>query len=164
MKEFKILIERDSYTARTSLGKMYFVYIKNYVRSPLVTEKEYFGFTLEDTARPSNIKVYGETCLPGGLKCKVGLFENDHYGKTIIFYTEDDKCTIKVGELTWTGCLAHGGTDHTDTLGCVLVAKNKISKDIIQGSLKDALRKVIEQKIKEGFVIIAEFINLTQKQ
>ena len=162
MKEFKILIERYHYTARTSLGRMSFVYVKNYVRYPLIREKEFFGNTLEDTARPDTIKVMKETCLPGGLKCDVSLYESPHYKKTIIFHTEDDKRTIKHGILSWEACLAHGGNDHEDTEGCVLVAENIIDMNHIQGSLKDKLREIIEQKIKEGYTITAEFINLPQ--
>lgn len=161
-KIFKIIIERYCYTSRTSLGKMYFIYIKDYVQDPLKEVKEYFGFTLEDTVRPGNIKVTKETGLPGGLKCKVSLIESPHFGSTIIFYTEDDGKTIKFGPLTWVSCLAHEGNTHEDTEGCVLVAKNKVSDDRIQGSLKDKLRRVIEEKIAEDYEVEAEFINLTQ--
>jgi len=44
----------------------------------------------------------------------------------------------------------------------VLVAKNILSADSIQGSLKDKLVEVIEKKISEGYEIVAEFINLPQ--
>jgi hypothetical protein len=150
-----ILTERNSYTPKTSLGRMSFLY--NDI-------SEFFGNTLEDAARPGNVKIYGETCLPGGLECDVALYENEHYGETIIFYTEPDKRTIRFGPLTWTGCLAHGGNDAEDTLGCVLVAKNIIDKNHIQGSLKDKLREFIEKKIGEGYKIKARFINLSQLQ
>lgn len=162
MKIFWILIERFSYTARTSLGKMYFVYQKEFVTNPPEDYKEYFGFTLEDTARPDNIKVYGETCLPGGLECLVSLYDSPHFGKTIIFHTETDGVTILFNNLSWEYSLAHGGNTHRDTEGCVLVAKNQLSRDMIQGSLKDDLRKVIEQRIKDGWTIKAKFINLSQ--
>ena len=162
MKEFKILIERYSYTAQSSLGRMSFVYIKDFVQTNPVPVKEFFGNTMEDTARPDNIKVMKETCLPGGLKCKVSLYESDHFKKTIIFHTEDDKRTIQIGLLKWVACLAHGGNTHKDTEGCVLVATNIIDKNTIQGSLKDELRSIVEQRIAEGYTITAEFINLTQ--
>jgi len=161
-KELVILTERYSYTAQSSLGRMSMVYDKTYVQDPPQPRKEFFGNTMEDTARPGNIKVMKETCLPGGLRCKVGLFENDHYGKTIIFYTEDDGYTIKFGPLTWTYCLAHGGQTHKDTEGCVLIARNIINKDTIQGSLKTELRKFVEDKMNEGYEVYAEFVNLTQ--
>ena len=161
-KIFTILIERYSYTARTTIGKMFFVYIENFVdASPFPVKKE-FGYTLEDTLRPFNIKVKKETGLPGGLICDVSLYESPHFKKTIIFHTEPDKRTIKIGPLIWTSCLAHGGNDHGDTEGCVLVADNKINDDMIQGSLKDELRLRVEQKIAEGYTIKVEFINLDQ--
>lgn len=162
VKELLILTERYSYTAQSSLGRMSMIYDKKYITNPPQPIKKFFGNTMEDTARPGNIKVYGETCLPGGLICKVGLFENEHYGKTIIFYTEPDGFTIKFGSLTWTYCLAHGGQTHKDTAGCVLIAKNIINKDTIQGSLKDELRKFVENKMNEGYEVSAEFVNLTQ--
>jgi hypothetical protein len=157
-----ILIENFSYSTRTSIGRMFFEYEYNYVTNPPSLKKEYFGFTLQDTARPGNVKVYGETCLPGGLICDISLIDHPHYGKTIVFHTEPDKRTIKFGKLTWTDCYAHGGNSIVDTLGCVLVAKNLIDKDHIQDSLKDELRIFIEQKIKEGYIIKARFINLDQ--
>jgi len=160
-KELIILIERYSYTIQTTLGKMYFLYHDNFVSFPLEQKKEFFGNTLDDTARPDNIKVYEETCIPV-CECLVSLYESTHHGKTIVFHTEEDKRTLKLGPLTWTSCLAHGGNTHKDTAGCVIIAKNIINKDIIQGSLKDELRKFIEKKIDEGYTIKARFVNLTQ--
>lgn len=158
-----ILIERYLYTVRTTIGRLYFLYDG---------KKEYFCYTLEDTARPDNIKVYSETCLPGGLECDVSLFENEHYKKTIIFHTEKDGVTIKVGELTWTGCLAHNGMNFDHTAGCVLVGdslnqpvyKDKIivTEPTIYSGSKDGLRILIETKIKKGYIIKAQFVNLTQ--
>ena len=164
MKIFTIVIERYHYSAQTSIGKMYFEYIKDFVQKPLNTVTEYFGYTLEDTARPDNIKVMKETCLPGGLECDVSLYESSHFGKTIIFHTREDKKTINYKLLKWVYCLAHGGNDHGDTAGCVLVARNKGENEWnhIQGSLKDELRAIVEQKIAEGYTIKAKFINLIQ--
>jgi hypothetical protein len=171
-KEFWLVIERYLYTTRTTVGALNFEYIKDYVRSPLITSKDFYCYTLEDTARPSNIKVYAETCLPGGLECNVSLFENDHYKKTIIFHTEIDKNTIKFGDLSWSGCLAHNGASYEHTEGCILVASkfnppsyqgNYLTKEpFIYNGMKESLRIVIENKIKEGYTIKARFVNLTQ--
>lgn len=167
-----IVIERYLYTARSTVGRMYFEYIKDYVQQPLVTAKDYFCYTLEDTVRPSNIKVFAETGLPGGLECKVKLFENDHYKQTIIFYTEVDGMTIKIGELTWVGCLAHNGAGFEHTEGCVLVGatlnppmyQNQIltKEPFIYVPKKEDLRIFVEQKMKEGYIVKAKFINLDQ--
>ena len=161
-KIFWILTERYHYTAQTSLGRMSFLYDSTFVTNPPQPIKQYFGNTLEDTCRPGNIKVYGETAIPGGFECNVYLHDSPKFGKTIIFATEPDKVTLKAGILTWVGCLAHGGQSHKDTNGCVIVAKNIIDMDTIQGSLKDELRKIVEQKIAEGYTIKAKFVNLPQ--
>ena len=171
-KIFWIIIERFLFTARSSVGRLYFEYTKDYVSSPLSITREFFCFTLEDTARPSNIKVYGETCLPGGLECDVSLFENDHFKKTIIFHTEDDKATITMGPLKWVGCLAHNGVTFEHTEGCTLVGakvidptykdRKIITEPVLSIGRKDQLRKVIESRINQGYIVKARFINLTQ--
>jgi hypothetical protein len=174
MKELNLLTEWYLYTARTTVGKLFFQYIKDYVQQPLVMVKEEFCYTLGDTLRPDNVKVYGETCLPAGLKCKVGLFENTHYGKTLILYTEPDGVTIKWNGLTWTYVLFHNGVSFADTDACVLIGKNLIApvysnmrvvqEPTIYTGMKDALRAFVEQKVNEGFTVTAEFTNLTQLQ
>lgn len=162
MKTFKIIIERSSYTSITSIGDMYFYYVKNYVDLTPTPVKERFSYTLEDTVRPGNIKVSKYTALPCGIVCNVSLFDSPKFGKTIIFHTEDDGITIKHGNLRWTHVLAHGGNDSNDTDACVLVAKNKIDNDHIQGSMMKELRKIVEEKINRGYKIIAEFVNIDQ--
>ena len=152
MKKLTLRIERCPYTAQTTSGKLYMIYDDR---------KDYFCFTLEDTARPSNIKVYSDTCIPEGVY-KVGLFENAHYKKTLIIYNETDGVTIKVGALKWEGCLFHNGTNHLHTAGCVLVGKTRVNNDTITGGMKDELRIFVERKMKEGYEVYAEFINLTQ--
>jgi Family of unknown function (DUF5675) len=162
-KEFWLLIERYFYTARTTIGKLFFVYHL----SPGNT-KEFFCFTLEDTARPSNIKVFGETCLPGGLECNVAPFENDHFKKTIIFYTQSDKQTILVPPLQWVGCLGHNGVSHKDTEGCILLGQSVTAATIdfpeptLSGGMKEALRTRLDKAWADGYTIKAQFVNLTQ--
>ena len=162
MKEFKLLTERSSYTARTSLGRMAFVWGMNYVTDPPKPKKKFFCLTLEDTIRPDNIKVSKETGLPGGLKCKVRIYDSPTKGEVPLFYTEDDEITLKWGILEWTYVEAHAGNSHYDTDACIIVAKNPIDKDHIQGSMQAELVKEIKKRIKEGYEITAEFVNLPQ--
>lgn len=153
-RELIIWIRRSIYTAITTIGTMFFEY------DGLM---KYFGYTLEDTVRPSNIKVPHWTAIPAGPVYKAGIRQSPKFGKTVIFYTEEDGETVMVGELTWKDILAHGGNTHEDTDGCILVAKNKISDACIQGSLKTELANFIQTKIKEGYVITCKIENLTQK-
>lgn len=153
MKIFHIWVDRYIYTALTTVGRMYFLYDGN---------REYFGYTLEDTVRPRNIKVKNYTAIPEGWY-DVDIRLSPKFGETVIFYTEPDKETIIKGPLTWKYSLAHGGNTHEDTSGCVLVAKNKISDTVIQGALHKELVKVVKNKLAEGYTIRAYFKNLTQK-
>lgn len=160
-KYFWVIVERYSYTNVTSIGRMVFQESKFSSIDSFSLNREYFGYTLEDTARPFNIKVKHHTCIPE-CECFVELYDSETFGKTIIFFTELDGVTLKLYPLVWSYILAHGGNTIEDTSGCVLVAKNLINKDKIQGSLKEELRKIIEQKMSEGYIIKAKFINLTQ--
>jgi hypothetical protein len=152
MKTFYIWIDRYLYTCLTTIGKMTFSYDG---------KEELFGYTLEDTVRPANIKVQDYTAIPEGWY-NVAIRNSPKFGETVIFYTEPDQETIIKGPLTWKFCLAHGGNTHEDTSGCVLVAMNKISNTIIQGSLQKKLTKIVKKKITEGYTIKARFENLTQ--
>jgi hypothetical protein len=168
MKTSWLLIERYLYTTRTTIGHAIFQ-DENFVTLDNILKKE-LSHTLEDTARPGNIKVFAETCLPGGLECDVSLFENAHYGKTIIFHTEKDGITILFNNLKWTGCLFHNGATFEHTEGCVLGGANLnlpvykdghvITEPIIYGGTKDIIRSVVEERIKAGGIVKARFINL----
>jgi hypothetical protein len=153
-KELVIWIRRSIYTASTTLGMMFFEY-DGFM--------EFFGYTLEDTVRPPNVKVPHYTAIPAGPVYKVAIRRSPRFGVTVIFYTEEDKETIKVGDLVWKDILAHGGNTHEDTDGCILVAKNKVSDICIQGSLKTELAEFIHAKIVEGYTITCKIENLTQK-
>lgn len=151
-KKVRLITERDAYTDKTSSGKRYFL---------VDGVREYICHTLEDTARPNNIKVGKHTCIPPCV-VKVAPYTRPNGQKTIIFYTEEDGVTLKVGVLSWTYILDHGGNDHSHTDGCVLVAKNRINLDRIQGSMMEYIRTRCEEYWKAGYEIEAEFINLDQ--
>jgi hypothetical protein len=152
-KELLLLLRRSPYTAQTTSGKLYLCYDGN---------ENYFSFSLEDTLRPPGIKVYGNTGIPEG-EYGISLYESPKFGKTLIIYNQDDdKTMIKAGLLKWQYVLFHGGNDHTSTSGCVCIARNRISNDVIQGSMKDELRIFVERKIKEGYSVRLKIVNLPQ--
>lgn len=153
MKKVTLRTERSLYTTQTSIGDLFTCYDN---------KKERFSFTLEDTVRPDNIKVWGYTAIPGGVKCKVKPYTRPNGEETIIFYTESDGITLKWGELSWTYILAHGGNTHEHTDGCLLVAKNKISDIKIQGAMTKELRAFCDKMWVQGYEIEAEFVNLSQ--
>lgn len=160
-----LVIERYLYTIRTTIGRLKIMY-------DIMLGPEIFCYTLEDTARPRNIKVYSETCLPGGLECDVSLFENLHYGKTIIFHTEKDGRTILFPPLKWVDCLAHNGINYDHTAGCLMLGSNLnlpvyangivILEPTIYGGMKEGLRVRVDKAIGDGYTIKARFVNLDQ--
>jgi len=164
VKELLIHWNRYLYTSDTTIGKLYFEYIKDYVHSPLVISKDFFGYTLEDTVRPPNIKVMENTAVPVDLMMKVSKFENAHYGKTLILHTEDDGITIRADLLKWVGCLFHNGLNKDHTAGCVLVGATRTSDRTIADGLKVKLAEFIYQKMEEGYTIYAMATNESQLQ
>lgn len=152
--------ERYLYTDDTTIGKLYTVET-NFV-AQTQSLKTYFSFTLEDTVRPPDVKVMENTALPAGVLFKVAKFENAHYGRTIIFYTEPDQRTIRAGLLTWVGCLSHNGTNKDHTAGCLLVGNKLVDNKHISGGEKDDLAKLVWERLDTGWEVEAIAVNLPQ--
>jgi hypothetical protein len=155
MKELLILWKRYLYTDDTTIGKLFIEYDG---------KSEFFGYTLEDTVRGTDIKVMECTAIPAGYKYRVSKFKNDHYGETLIIHTEMDGITIKAGLLTWVGCLFHNGLNKDHTSGCVLVGAQRTSNKTISQGLKEKLASFVYQKISEGYTIYAMAMNEPQLQ
>jgi hypothetical protein len=162
----KLLIHwyRYLYTDDTTIGKMFFEYVRDYIHNPVIVSKDFFGYTLEDTVRGKNIKVMECTAIPADIEMRVSKFHNDHYGDTLILYTEDDGITIKVDLLRWVGCLFHNGNNKDHTAGCVLVGATRTSNKTISDGLKAKLAEFIYEKMKEGYEIYALATNEPQLQ
>lgn len=152
---------RDSYSAQTTLGKMYI-------------DKVYFSETLADTVRPYGIKVKGDTAIPANTMetlYKVELRNSDRFGDTIVIYTrkieekgKQTKYYLDYGGISFMYILAHGGNDHGDTGGCVLVAKNRLNKDMIQGTMKKELYAKAKEAIDKGEDVFMKVTNTHQPQ
>ena len=128
MQNSIVSLVRDTYSAQTTLGKV-------------SINGEYFSESLEDTVRAFGIKVKGDTAISATEEdkpFKLRVRESPKYGEVVIIYTEDDGVTIKAGGIKFKYVLFHGGNDIDDTLGCVLIAKNRVNSETIQGSQKKA--------------------------
>lgn len=160
MSKFRIQWERYLYTDDTTIGKLYLI-DDNYVNTNN-EYKKFFCFTLEDTARPVNVKVMENTALPANVVFKVSKFSNAHYGNVVVFHTEADRITIKADMLTWTYCLIHNGTNKDHTAGCLLVGNTLVDNKHISGGEKEALCKIIWERLDNGDEVTAIAINLPQ--
>lgn len=136
----RLEIRRYQYSTRTTIGKLY-------------VDGKFYCYTLEDTVRAEGIKVKKETAIPAG-EYNVGIRVSPKYGEVPVIYTEDDELTIKKKGISFKYVLFHGGNRISDTEGCVLVAKNLVDSETIQGSMKKSITALIKEKLAECAVIL----------
>jgi len=137
-----LILHRKEYTKDSTLGELY---IGN----------KFFGYTLEDTARPFGVKVNHHTCIPQNLieGYKVGIRYSPSFNRDmLILYTENDKETLSLEGISFKYIYFHGGNTAGDTDGCVLVARHKYENSI-QGSLEGELFDIVSQWVKEGIEV-----------
>ncbi len=104
----------------------------------MLLDNNFYGYTLEDTVRAPGVKVKDKTAIPSGTY-DVVLEHSAHFDKVL---------PRIVGVPNFTGVLIHGGNTARDTKGCILVAKNNLSKDkdgLIQGSLSGNLTEILQK-------------------
>lgn len=117
----KIIVLRTIYTKNTTAGVM------------LLNDK-WFGYTLEDRVRPKGHKKYGRTAISSGVY-KVEITRSYRYGRDMpLLYDVPDFSGVRI----------HGGNSHKDTLGCILVARYRISRERIWKSLEKTLTKKLK--------------------
>jgi hypothetical protein len=157
MKEALFTLNRDAYLARTTLGEL------------LTPGGKHFCFTLEDTVRGYGIKVKKETAIPStgdGEDYYMTVRNSPKYGEVVVIYTREKEGIyyLENGGVSFQMILAHGGNDHGDTEGCILVNKNRLIKE---GSAWGTMKKAILQKVKEleadGFTVRLRINNLSQR-
>lgn len=85
-----------------------------WTRGQLYLNGEFIGYTLEDTLRPFPIKVPDHTAISSGV----------YYGEKYQSPTFG-QCLIVDDVPLFTNIRIHGGNDHTDTRGCILLGKYK---------------------------------------
>lgn len=108
-----IEVKRDICKENFTLGKMFI-------------DKEFYGYTLEDTLRKPGQKVPGKTAIPAGTY-KVTVTYSPHFKKLLPLINDVPE---------FDGVRIHGGNSAADTNGCILVAKNREARwGVIWGSL-----------------------------
>lgn len=119
---------RDTFTHNTTIGKLYI-------------DDVFFCYTLEDTARDEGVKVKGKTAIPRGVY-KVSLSKSSRFKRIMpMIYTESNGYELKNRGISFKGIRIHGGNTHKNTEGCILVAKNKLNNETIQGTMEYELTK-----------------------
>ena len=137
---FFIEVNRYSYTDTTTIGR-------------LNIDGKFFCYTLEDTTRGRNVKIQGKTAIPEGVY-KVIITYSPKYKKDMpLIYNQND-LSLEADGISFTGLRMHGGNDHDDTEGCILVAKNYVNQNTIQGSQSEAITRKLKELGGEGYIKI----------
>ncbi len=134
-------------------------YLKDtYTIGVLEINNAYFCDTLEDKVRtlidvdhdgdfndPAEGKIYGKTAIPYG-----------KYKVTIAFWKKHKKFIPLLHDVPgFKGILIHSGATESDTLGCILVGKNKIKGGLVDGiKYSDELTKKIREALRKEEVWI----------
>lgn len=152
------VIYRHHYSPNSTFGKLF-----------LPGSVDPFCYTLEDTVRPSGIKVARHTAIPAtGLDHAYYLTTRDSAAfkrKQWVIYTEKDKVSIHHDGMKFKYSQFHGGNTHLNTEGCPLVAYNQdVSKNKIWGTAEKELYKELGNLKAINPALGLRIINLPQKQ
>ena len=111
-------------------------YGEKFARGVMIVDGKFFGYTLEDSVRPKGVKIKGITAIQAG--------EYDMILSVSARFKR--KMPLLLNVPNFEGIRIHGGNSHEDTDGCILVARNLILHDRIQGTLEADLTKLVESK------------------
>jgi len=139
----QLQIIRESFSDKTTLGKLYI-------------QGKFFCYTLEDIVRPYGEKVHGETAIPNGVY-QVNVTRSGRFKRDMpILFNQPNGYELRNNGISFSGIRMHGGNTHKDTHGCPLVAYNKISENMIQGTAEKELTAKIKDLLAQfGEVFIA---------
>jgi hypothetical protein len=163
MKQVIYHLKRDVYgqdaeKRETTLGKM------------LTPTGDLFGYVLEDVVRAMGIKRKTSTAIPAtreDFTYRLKVMHSPKYGKvvTVFTHTEGDVPVLEYDGSRFEYIRCHGGNNSDDTDGCLLICKNRETKDMAMrawGSLKEEFAKQVEELELQGYDVKLRVTNLPQ--
>ena len=134
-----------------------------YDNAPL--EREPLCYTLEDTVRPSGIKVQDNTAIPSDILLNLGTRYSAHLKREVlILYNQKDGITISHAGIKFTYVYFHALNNNKQTDGCVGVGM-KIDGNTIYEAEKAEI--MLFNKVKvwlgNGHTVQAVFHNVPNK-
>jgi len=140
----KLKIVREIFTNKSSIGKFFI-------------DDKFFCYTLEDTARPLGVKIYGDTCIPAMNNYKVTLSWSPRFQTLMPLVYNMPDLSVQDGEsVKFEGIRIHSGNYPRNTLGCVLVG-DSIGLDFV-GNSRKTYNKLMEV-LADIDIIDLEIIN-----
>ena len=138
----------------------------NYTIGDLYIDGKWFSDTLEDTDRGltntmskdeiAKVKVYGKTAIPTGTYVVDMNTVCPMFGKRSWAKPYGGKVPRLLDVPGYEGVLIHPGNTADDTLGCILVGRNKVKGQVVESQITfKALMKVLT-KTKDEITITIE--------
>jgi len=124
-----LLLLRNIYTDKSTIGD-------------LLVDSNFFCYTLEDIVRKPGEKIYGRTAIPSG-KYEVVLSMSNRFKKLI---------PELLNVPNFTGVRMHGGNTSEDTEGCIILARNIINNDLVQGNMTQQLVDILLSKKERHYI------------
>ena len=150
-------LKRDTYRGDTTLGVLY---------DPC---NDHYSYVLEDVVRPFGVKDKANTAIPCTQEDDTYFMRvrtSPKYGKVVVIFTHnpsEDYYELNAGGISFSQILAHGGNDAEDTEGCILVNKERNTKNMTAwGSMKVDIAEEVERLTNEGYDVRLRVTNLPQ--
>jgi len=115
----------------------------------MLIDNRHYGYTLEDTRRGPGYKVMGKTAIPAGTY-RVAITHSTRWDKPMIQVYNTDDLRVEGEGIEFSGVRIHGGNDHHDTAGCILIGDRRTSITRIQNSLSSDLTAMVSEYIATG--------------
>lgn len=127
----------------------------------LLINKKHFCFTIEDIERPEaendpSNKVFGLTAIPRK-KYKVIVNYSNHFKRDMILFLDVPN---------FTGVRLHSGNTAVDSHGCIVVGRNRLSLDKIQGdskNLEEEITQIVADTIADGEEVFFDITHVDDK-
>jgi len=130
---FILTLQRLEFFDDTTIGRLYFG-----------NSVEPFCWVLEDKER--EVKIDRITAIARGVY-KIAITHSNRFDREMPLIYNMDDYSINLNGLSFKGVRFHGGNTHEDTEGCPLVAYNRISDKVIQGTAEKELTKAIKRHL-----------------
>lgn len=112
-------------------------------------KEQRFCHTLEDVARPTNVKFYGETCIPEGCYDVIVSHSQRFNKPMLLLFNREDFSLVRDGK-SFTGIRCHGGNDIEDSDACVIAAYQSNKNGRVWDRASDDLCELVAQAITKG--------------